>query len=353
MTKEKLTLAILAARIEEQAEQIKVLEAVVNELPSNELFLNNLAGVIQQRVAASQKEEGLPSTFFKLSLEPLLPKTLRLTPALAEGDVRLVEIRDETGEWQPVPGLEEIDAQYIDGLFTYAATNLPGDAKEQFVTVFGNESPWPAYEKDYGFHAENTGLRVKLHSADELVNPNGATLVMFVDGAWQRIALGDQGLEQLREAFNAPREDQPPLEFDRYYNVIIFEIFARFEDFLGSLRNEAGAARAKAFAEKNEATKNTWFAFTPGEVPATIKVAIVDGENGKVYNFLDVNTDTPMALTPPDVAYVRNLMGMITAGNQEVTTVYIAVDITPVVTPVDTAEPVTIDGVAEEIKQEA
>ena len=356
MTKENLTLAVLAARFEEQAKRIDMLEAVVNELPNNELFLNNLAGVIQQRVAGNQQQqEGLPSTFFKLSLEPLLAKTMRISkvPENDEtSDARVIEIRDVEGRWVPVD-LEGIDQQYIDGIVDYAKANLPADAKEHFVTVFGNESPWPAYTEDFSFHSEDTGIRVKLHSADELVNPNGATLVMLVDGKWQRIALGEQGLEQLRNAFNAPREDADKLELDRYYNVVIFEIFARFEDFLGSLRNEAGALRAKEYAEACEANKQKWFAFAAGEVPATIQVNIVDGENGKMYNFMDVETGTSLSLTPPDVAFVRNLMGIVVAGNAEATAVWIAADIKPVYAAVETAEPVTIDGEAEEVKQEA
>lgn len=321
---EKPTLATVLEQMNAMQERLNNLEKVVNDLPTNELMLNNLASMITDRIKGQQQGQqgGLPELFYKLSLKPIAARSLRV--AKHDG-VNKVEICDESGEWISVVLPEDIHDKEIEGLVDYAVGEIP-DADYRYVTVVGKGSPFPGYQDNCTFVNEFTGVRVKIHGEGELTDPNGITMVMLVRDKWTVLPVLDSAVQTVRDAFEHYNETHDEkLVADRYYDFVMFELFAQYEDFQTQLMHEQ--ARPQVTAIVSSETK--WYGVTNDEVVATVVVTIEGEGKDRRYNFTDPASGEKKNLTAYDIVMVQQLMPVALKEHPEATVIYLALALEP------------------------
>ena len=344
MSNKKPTIAELSLEIAELKKQYQQIVSVLEMLPTDELFLNRLAEVIQRRIQQQQQQPGLPSTFYKLSSDAAMGRTLRVTET---DGITLVEIRNTDDEWSTVwqyndpttevgdvvVDLQSIGKDQYDALLKFCKDNHPDGNGLWYVTVFGKETPWPSYPDDYGFDTQNTNIRIKFHGPDELVDPNGATVVIRVDDQWLPLPLAAAGMDRAREAlvqYNASAAK--PLEFNVYHNFCLFEVFARYDEFADSLRHERGVRRGNDFINAAEAAKVEWFSIDAPLEDSTVLVQLTgEGEERKLSFFDPQHPEVPRTITLFDIATLRYLMSAVVDRQPEAKNVYMSYPLASIV----------------------
>ena len=321
---DKPTLAAALEMIAELKSRLDNVEKVVNDLPANELMLNNLATIISNRLKGEQAGEqgGLPPLFYKLSATAISDRTLRVR----ETETGPVVETKQGEEWVGVILPEDLHDTEVKGMYDYCKEQLP-EAKEWFVTVVGKGSPFPGYSENVQFVNEYTGVRVKVHGADELTNPEGITMVMMVRGRWTALPVLDNAVVVIKEAFEKYNAANPesPMVTDRYYDFVMFELFAQYEDFYQMLLRNQAQPRVQAITE----SKTPWFALETGVVPATVIIRVEGDEAGKRFNFVNPTTGAEQPLTAFDITTVQLLMGIVFKDAPDAKEVYLALELDP------------------------